>query len=230
MELEAILEEKPSNWFQLAVSVLLMLATVLSATVGYLENSASLKEDQSTRTQQALAVQIMGNILTSGQAAQYETRLLAEYIEREQHALALQGSALQLTQAGLLDAAQRAMAQAEALQAEAETIKQQSVLLNDPRYAPAGEESFPNLEQYVANSQEEAQELLKRQNRAADQAQFWGKKGDAYVTLLTLLAITLFLYGLSLIMETQFLRYLFSGIGLAVFVVAFLGTLIIFAG
>jgi len=230
MELEAMLEEKPLNRFQFAVSVLLMLATVLSAMVGYLENSASLQEDQFARTQQALAVQIMGNILQSGQAAQYETRLLSEYIEREQHALALQGAALQMTQDGLLDAAQRTVTGAEELQAEAETIKQQSLLLTDPRYAPADGQSFPDLQQFATDSQKTSLELLKKQNVAADAAQYWGNKGDAYVTLLTLLAITLFLYGLSLIMETRLLRYLFSGIGLIVFIVSLLGTFIVFAG
>jgi len=230
MELEAMLEEKPLNRFQFAVSVLLMLATILSAMVGYLENDASLKEDQSARTQQALAVQIMGNILQSGQRSQYEFRLLSEYLEREQHALALQGAALEMTQNGLLDPAQRAMTGAEELQAEAETIKQQSLLLTDPRYAPADEQSFPDLERFAADSQKTSLELLKKQNEAADAAQFWGNKGDAYVTILTLLAITLFLYGLALIMETQLLRYLFAGIGLVVFVVSLLGALIVFAG
>ncbi len=230
MELEAMLEEKPLNRFQFAVSVLLMLATILSAMVGYLENDASLKEDQSARTQQALAVQIMGNILQGGQRSQYEFRLLSEYLEREQHALALQGAALEMTQNGLLDPAQRAMTGAEELQAEAETIKQQSLLLTDPRYAPADEQSFPDLERFAADSQKTSLELLKKQNEAADAAQFWGNKGDAYVTILTLLAITLFLYGLALIMETQLLRYLFAGIGLVVFVVSLLGALIVFAG
>jgi len=230
MELEAMVEERPLNRFQFAVSVLLMLATVLSAIVGYLENSASLQEDQSARTQQALAVQIMGNILQSGQAAQYETRLLSEYIERQQHALALQGAALLMTQDGLLDPAQRAMTGAEELLAEAETIKQQSVLLTDPSYAPAGDQSFPDVERYAADSQKRSLDLLKKQNEAADAAQYWGEKGDAYVTILTLLAITLFLYGLSLIMEARLLRYLFSGIGLVVFMVSLLGALIVFAG
>jgi hypothetical protein len=229
MELEAMLEEKPLDRFQFVVSVFLMLATIFSATVGYLEKSASLREDQSARTQQALAVQIMGNILQSGQRSQYELRLLAEYGERQQHALALQGAALQMTQDGLLDRAQRAMAEAEDLQAEGETIKQQSVLLTDPRYAPRDEQSFPNLEQFAADSQKTSLKLLKKQNKAADAAQYWGNKADAYVSILTLLAITLFLYGLSLIMETQILRYLFFGIGLIVFVLTLLGTLIVFA-
>src|SRR5207249_12158298 len=94
-------------------------------------------------------------------------------------------------------------APAQAYAAEAErwaTVKSKltpiSPLLYDPRYDKDADPNFPNRfdsERAVSNDVASL-----RQAAASESAEKWGSKADRYVAIITLLAVSLFLLGMSL--------------------------------
>ena len=72
---------------------------------------------------------------------------------------------------------------------------------------------MPDAAKCMADMNAKANALLEKQNAAADRAHEWADKGDAYVTILTLQAVVLFLYGLSLTFRGRLSPYIFVGAG-----------------
>ena len=81
--------------------------------------------------------------------------------------------------------------------ARVERAQALSFFYTDPAHAPSEPDALPNLEGYVEASAAEANRLVRLQNEHADEYQRWSRKGDAYVGVLALLAIALFLFGLA---------------------------------
>ena len=94
--------------------------------------------------------------------------------------------------------------------ARAERGQGLSILCSDPWYAPADQASFPHLLAYVDDPSAGARNLVSRQNVAADLYQRWSVKSDAYVTVLTVLAVAFFLFGLAQTMQAVRLQQFFG--------------------
>lgn len=223
MELERPLEEAPQDRFQYLVIVLILLVTILAAAVALLQTHASVNESRASRESVAKAVQLMGELQRNSQRSAYELSLVADFAAYSMDGMALQGTALELEGAGRSEEAAAYWERAEVVEAQAQALRSLSVLFTDPRYAPRGDDLRPDVETYFADWQAPIQELLAQQNEAAGAANRWGDKADAYISVITVLGVSLFLYGLSLVIRSR-LRYLFALVGTAVAGLALLWT------
>jgi hypothetical protein len=224
MELELIESESPRDRFQYAVTVLILLVTILAAGTALLQTHASVRESRASRETVAKAMQLMGELQRSSQQSVYEIGVFAESLAHSMDSVALLAASLELEGAGKQQDAAVYRDRAGVAQAQAEALRSLSILLTDPRYAPQEEGGIPALDAYVADHNAPIQDLLVEQQEAAEDANRWGKKADTYTSVATILAVTLFLYGLSLVIHGR-VRYLFAFVGTGVAGVALLWTL-----
>ncbi len=229
MEIQPPVDESPKGPFQYIVTVLILFTTILGACVALLQAHASVHEDQAARDKIALAIQVMGELQRSGQETTYELGVLADHTVLSMEVIALQATALELEQDGRSAEADTYQQRAEIVQAQADALRPLSLLLTDPRYAPQGDEVSPDIASYVADVQGPVQDLLARQQEAAELTDQWGAKADAYTSIITILAIATFLFGLSLVIQGR-ARYLFVGAGVLVVLLALLWTILVLAG
>jgi len=212
MELETPIEVSPQDRFQYAATVLILLVTILGAVVAMLQTHASVRENQASRQSLAMAVQLMGELQRSSQRSAYELGLVADLAVHTMDLIALQATALDLEDADQNEEAAAYWERAEVLEAQTQALRETSLLFTDPRYAPQGDDIVPDTEAYAEDEMEPIHELLAEQNRAAEEATRWESKADAYTSVITILAVSLFLYGLSMIIRSR-LRYIFLLVG-----------------
>jgi hypothetical protein len=116
--------------------------------------------------------------------------------------------------------------QAAGAQGRAERAKSLSIFYTDPRYAPKTPDGAPDFAAYLKDTQAMAQALVEKQNRASDDYHRWNNKADYYVTVLTILAIALFLFGLAQALPPR-PRLLFAALGLVIVVLAGAGATVL---
>jgi len=85
---------------------------------------------------------------------------------------------LQMKDAGNSTAADATSLQAKAAEARSNAAQSNSILYTNSRYAPAPGEIAPKLDQYLVDLFTKAQDLLKKQNAAAEEYNRWSSKGD----------------------------------------------------
>jgi hypothetical protein len=205
------MEKQARTPFEVLTTILIMTVTLFGAMVAYLQANASVYESQSRREAQAIAVQLMGELARTDWVVRYDLATTARYLSLSQESLVKQMVALQLESEGQTALAARYQAEGALAQAEADALKPHSRLLSDSRYTIA--EGMPNAAKYMADMNAKANTLLEKQNAAADRAHEWADKSDAYVTILALQSVVLFLYGLSLTLRGRFSRYIFVSAG-----------------
>ncbi len=71
------------------------------------------------------------------------------------------------------------------------------------------------MQSYLADTYAAANDLVARQNAAADDYNRWNRKGDSYTSVLAILAVAFFLFGLAQALTPR-LRLLFAIFGLVV--------------
>lgn len=108
--------------------------------------------------------------------------------------------------------------QSEVAKARSEKGTSLSVFYSDPRYAPTKADATPNLDAYLVDQMKAPNDLVAKQNTATDEYHKWNKKGDAYVAVLTVIAIAFFLLGLA--QSTSRLRLFFAISALAIMFIA----------
>lgn len=223
--LEPMVEEPPRSRFEYVVAVLILVTTVLGVTVAFLQTHASVQEDRAARAAEVYAIQTMGELVQNGYISDYQAGLLYDSISLQQLALARQFGQLTASQQGESDLAAEYEQEAGRLEAMREALVPYSILLSDPRYAPQGDSIVPNLQLWAEDVMAPALELLAQQNASADERDAWGAKAGRYVSIITLSAVALFLYGLSLVTKSR-VRLVFVAVGIVLTAASALWTLI----
>lgn len=200
--------------YKTLVVVLTVLTTVFAAVLAALQADASIRSDQANRDSQFYAIATSGELHRAGLTSNYDVAIFGEYLKDQQEATVLQLTALEERQRG--DPALITELLAQVAQARADTGKKFTVLFSDARYAPKSEDGAPDLEAYLGDSQEKVNDLLVVQNRAADQYHYWNRKSDRYVTVLTLLSVAFFLFGVAQAVKNPRLRLTFAIFGMVV--------------
>jgi hypothetical protein len=211
--LEPMVDEPPRSRFEYVVAVLIMMATLLGVTVAFLHTHASLQEDRAARAAEVYAIQTMGELVQNGYISDYQAGLLYDYVSLGQLALARQFGQLTAAQQGEGDLAAEYEHEAGRLQAMSAALLPYSILLSDPRYAPQGDSIVPNLQLWADDVMAPALQLLAQQNASVEERDAWGAKADGYVSIITLSAVALFLYGLSLVTKSR-VRLVFVAVGI----------------
>ncbi len=199
--------------FNDVVVALIALVTVYGGLVAYLETWADNGYAAAVREGQALAMDALGNEMSSRQRENHDFYLYSTWDEwQERH-----------TQAEGYD---------EPLAVRAEhvmnLIEPQTPLLDESEPYFHGETmtqtQWVDLGAYhVDTTLVETTELLERRAFAIERASIWNSKADGYVTVLTIIAVGLFLYGLSTTLKGD-LRYLFVVVGSILVVLSGVGT------
>ncbi|CAG1016369.1 hypothetical protein ANAEL_05585 [Anaerolineales bacterium] len=176
------------------IIVLTLITSIVTAIVAGLQADAGIRASNANRDSQYYAVLASGEIHRQGLQSNYETATMTEYLRLSQESLVMQIAAL-----GLEDTDDRMATELAAVgsQARADKLKTYSVFFTDPRYAPQTDDGLPNAEAYLADAFAKANEITATQNKATDEYRRWDGKADAYVSVLTVMAMAFFLFGLA---------------------------------
>lgn len=181
-EIPEIEEGAEGDPFKRRVALFVVLVTLVGSFVGYLQTRASNEEEVAARTGQILGVEGLGEDLehSSNFNRAFDTYVRSKLLERQEVSERRQGD----------------QAEVERLTTVRGAIAQLSPLLSDADYS---DDTQPFFEQDLfADRRVEANEARLRQDAAVAKEQDWGAKADGLVAVLTVLAVSLFLAGLSL--------------------------------
>jgi hypothetical protein len=204
--------ENPDRWRNLVI-ILTILTTVFAAVLAALQADASIRSSIANRDSQYYAVVASGELIRSGLASNYEFVVYGQVLRDMQEATVFQLTALEQQGRGEDDLAKSTLAQADAAQARTNTGNKFSVFNTDPRYAPKAEGELPQAEAYLKDANAKANELVASQNQAADDYKLWNNKSDAYVTILTVLAVAFFMFGVAQAIKVTRMRLVFTIFG-----------------
>jgi len=210
------------------VLVLTLINTVFAALLSGLQVDAGIRANNANRDSQYYATLLSSELVRQGLQSSYDFQTFAATLRPSQESLIAEFTALGLEQDGDQNAADNFHAQSLISEAQAEAAQKFSVLYNDPRYAPTESDSMPKADEYVADQAKAANDILIKQNAASDEYQIWNKKSDAYVSVLTLLAIVFFLLGVA--QSTQRMRLFFAVSALVIMLTSMAWTFLILIG
>jgi hypothetical protein len=204
--------ESRERWKNLVI-VLTILTTVFAAVLAALQADASIRSSIANRDSQYYAVAASGELHRSGLSSNYEFTVFGQILQDLQESTVFQLTALEQQGRGEDDLAKSTLVQADAAQARTNVGNKFSVFNTDPRYAPKKDGEMPQMEAYLKDVQAKANELVSNQNRAADDYKRWNTKSDAYITILTVLAVAFFMFGIGQAVKSNSLRLVFAVFG-----------------
>jgi hypothetical protein len=211
-------QDKPENYKTLII-VLTLITTVVTSIVAGLQADASIRANTANRDSQYYAILASSELLRSGLESTYDFNTWARQSRELQESLVMQITSLELKDQGNERGVESSDLVALGTQARADRLKVFSVFFTDPRYAPATEDGFPNLEAYLVNTLAKANEITAMQNAAADEYHTWSRKADSYLGVLTIIAVAFFLFGLAQAVSGR-IRLGFAIFGLFILLVA----------
>jgi len=188
---------------------LTILKTVFASVLAALRTDADPRASAADRDSQSLAALASGELQRTGLVTNYEFSFLAEIIKHLQTGTVLELTALEQNSRGEEKAAETSLLLVAAAKARFEQGRSFSSLYVDPRYAPADELAFPDLQAYSQDLHTRANEIVAQQNEAADLYHLWSSRAAAYVTVLTVLAVAFFLFGLAQTVQGLLLQRFF---------------------
>lgn len=192
--------------FKRLLAVLIALATLAATVIAFLQSDAGARDDRANRDARRYTFEAFGRRV-SGDArvnfdynrayqAWYELNLLADSAE-----------------------AREDLAAADRYRAVRDELTTLSPLLAEPYFNP--ETGEPNAAQYESDTYVvEITALTERYLAAAVVKDAWDAKANAYVFHITLLAVALFLFGLAATLNQPATRWIFTGVGGVIAIVA----------
>jgi hypothetical protein len=215
--------------YKILVVVLTVITTVITAMVSGLQADANIRASTSNNDSQAYAILASGELHRQGLQSAYDTGVFAGYLKDSQESIVLNITALDQLQKSDPQGSHLSRQRAAVAQARADTAKRFSIFFNDPRYAPTTAGGMPNMQTYITDTYAAANDLVAKQNAAADDYNHWNRKGDSYTSVLAVLAVAFFLFGLAQALSPR-MRLLFAIFGLVAMAGAGFWTLLILLG
>lgn len=211
VELEAPVDidevDETAQPFKRLVAVLVVGITFFGAIVGYLQTVASNEEQTAAREAN------IAGVTAFSQQVDANTQFRSAYDVYTESKL-IQQRELIASQRGRFVGDSAATIEGERWKTVRESFAQLSPLLSQERYNDRADPRFP--ERFGADVNVEANKARLQQAARAELVNDYGGKADAYVAVLTVLAVSLFLIGLSLTVAGRGRRFLFvPGVGLA---------------
>lgn len=193
------------------VAVVIAFAALVAAFAGFLQADASNAAADRRAEAEHLALRALASSQSAQQEAQVELETLQTWLEQR----ALAGNAVL---AGLYAGSDPA--RAEALERERqrwEAIAEQTLALSaiDPEseFGPEQDPTFPT--RYFAAATQESLRLNALEDAANEEASAIDQRAASYTAILATLAVSLYLFGLTLAVSGRWLRLGFLGTGLA---------------
>lgn len=200
------------------VAVVLAFTTLVAAVAGFLQSSSANKAGDLRDKAEQLSLQALASAQTSQQNAQVELETFARWIEQRTEAgnallASLYASSDPVRQNELLLEQQRWETVAEA------TLKQSDIDPNS-EFGPEGDPTFPA--RYYAAATQESLRLTALQDAANEEAAQLDQRAASYTAILAMLAVALYLFGLTLAVAGRWLRLGFLTVGSSLLGVALL--------
>lgn len=209
--------------FANVITLLILATTIWTAYLAWIGAVDGDRRGDAARDSQVAAINAMADYNAALQRKSFESRLLARYDELTIQAAARASAAAAYRADGDAYRARQAEAEVERLKAARETLRPFSVAFTETRILD--QDGRPDLTGRFAElfepayRSEESQIVLSRQSSAL------AAKTDTYTLLITIAAVALFLYGLSLTLEMRLIRVSFGVLG-TLFII---GSLVSFA-
>ncbi|MEO6061160.1 MAG: tetratricopeptide repeat protein [Thermoflexales bacterium] len=203
--------------FANVITLLILATTIWTAYLAWIGAVDGDRRGDAARDSQVASINALADYNTALQRGSFELRLLARYDDLTIQAAARTAAAETFRAAGDLFRAKQTEAEVERLKAARETLKPFSIVFTDTAYLD--KDGRPDLARRHAElfepayRSEETQIVLSRQSSAV------AIKTDTYTLLITIAAVSLFLFGLSLTLETRLVRISFGALG-TVFILA----------
>jgi hypothetical protein len=194
--------------------------------VAGLNADASIRASLSNRDSQQYALLAEGELQRASLQSAYDMNIFTGYLLDAQTSTIMSLTASQETDAQAVASSE---VQSILAQARAEAAQHFSTFFSDPRYVAKTQGGLPDMQAYLDDIAATAKELVSKQNAAADNYNRWNRKGDSYTSILAILAISLFLFGLAQALSPR-LRLIFAIFGLSALVAAGLSALLIVVG
>lgn len=192
--------------FKRIISVVIAVITLIAAGLAFLQSDASARDDRANRDTKRYATEAMGRKVSG------DARVNFDYNTAYQAWYELDTLANSASSRGDDAAATR-------YQQLRDEMTKLSPLLSADYFDPAKGE--PNSERYEADIYVvDITALNERFTAASVVKDAWDGKSNGYVLHLTLLAVSFFLFGLSITIANTFTRWIFSIVGMVVAVVA----------
>ena len=197
--------------FANVITLLILATTIWTAYLAWIGAVDGDRRGDAARDSQVASINALADYNTALQRGSFELRLLARYDDLTIQAAAKTAAAATFRADGDLFRAKQAEAEVERLKAARETLKPFSVVFTDTAYLD--KDGRPDLTRRYAElfepayRSEETQIVLSRQSSAV------AIKTDTYTLLITIAAVSLFLFGLSLTLETRLVRTSFGVLG-----------------
>ncbi|MEA2460008.1 MAG: hypothetical protein QOH90_185 [Actinomycetota bacterium] len=221
LDLEEVAEEYRDP-FARNMAIATVVATLLAGVVGFMLAVASRHADQEAAEAQRLGIQATSAQIASQQTAQadYETYTLAQ--EQRTHA----SNAEQHT---LFNRAPQDLRHERLEQERWNELANKTEALTPisptVEYGPESDPLFPA--KFFTSGTKESLRLSALEDAANEISGEWGGQAGGYTAVLTIFAVALYLFGLSLTLGQESQRQ-FAGVGIALVVVGFLWSLFIF--
>ena len=204
--------------FRTLVLVLTLINTIFAATLSGLQVDANIRANNANRDSQYFALLASNELVRSGQQSAYDLELFANTVKDTQQSLVMEFTALELEKNGDKESAARLRNQSEISKARSEKGVSLSLLYSDPRYAPTEPDGMPDFQAYLDDQSQSPNDLVAKQNAASDAYHKWNGKADAYVAILTVLAIAFFLLGIA--QSSARMRLFFAGSAVVIMALA----------
>lgn len=212
---------------RLFVLILTLLNTIFVAILSGMQVDANIRAERANRDSHYYAVLASNEVVRFGHQSAYDIGLFGNTIKDAQQSLVMGLSALELEQDGKSEQAAQLQSQAEIAQARYDQGAALSMFYADPRYAPSEPDGFPDMDAYLADQIKAANDFVSEQNTATDEFHRWNTKADAYIAILTVLAIAFFLLGVAQSTARLWLFFALSALAIMLLAAAWTGFILI---
>jgi len=195
-----------------AVAILIAFTTLIAAVAGFLQADASNRAGDLRDAAEQLSLEALSSAQKAQQDAQVELGTFARWVEQRTRA----GNALLATLYAGNDPALAAELQRE--QERWEQIAAATLALSDidptSEFGPERDPTFPT--RYFADATQESLRLNALQDAANEEAAAVDRRAATYTAVLAMIAVSLYLFGLTLAERSRGLRLGFLSVGLVV--------------
>jgi len=204
--------------FRTLILALMFVNMLFAVALFGLRVDANIRANTANRNAQYYALQASNELIRLGQRSAYDLELFVVTAKDAQQSTMMELTALELEKNGDKDSAARLRSQSEISNARSEKGVSLSLLYSDPRYAPTEPDGMPDFQAYLADQSKTPNDLAAKQNTASDAYHKWNGKADAYVAILTVLAIVFLLLGIA--QSSVRMRLFFAGSAVVIMVLA----------
>ena len=200
------------------VAVIIAFTTLVAAVAGFLQADASQLAGDRRNEAEELSLAALASAQSTRETAQVELETFSQWLEQKTQA----GNAfLASLYAGNDPARESALLrEQERWETIATATLKQSALDPESDFGPERDPLFPS--RFLAASTQESLRLNALQDAANEEAQRIDERAAGYTAILAILAVALYLFGLTLAVVARWLRFSFLSVGIVMLAVALL--------